>query len=150
MALEKFRPCLDQGVERGPVKRLGFFLSRPIVHGPTKAASGLAVLDHLDGTSFMVLVLDNASGPAIVAPESRVLFGEGGICASPASFIAFDVMASFYVPSSQRTVASASTGYVTVLEAAASGRDFQAERFRPSRGRHSKTANECFKLSSPR
>lgn len=72
---------LDESVERGGVQRLGIFLSRPIVHGPTSAGSGSPSLvistAQPSSSSFLITRADQ--------PSSRQCRGSCGVLAAGAA-----------------------------------------------------------------
>src|SRR5690606_22845448 len=57
------------------VKRLGILLVAPHGPRPDQRRFRFAILDHLDRPAVIVLVLDDARGPAVVAPQSVFVNG---------------------------------------------------------------------------
>ena len=64
---------LDQGTEGGGIQRLGVLFVP--AHRPRsyERRLGFALEGHLDGPAVVVLVLDDACGPAVVAPQARLV-----------------------------------------------------------------------------
>ena len=82
---QHLRGGLDQRVERGGVERLGVLLVAPHRPGADQRRLGLAVACHLHRPAVVVLVLDDAGGPPVVAPQPRLVqcigqVGFGGAC----------------------------------------------------------------------
>src|SRR6516225_6418416 len=65
-----FRRRLHERIERPDIQRLRILLVATHRPRADQRGLGLAILDHLDGPAIVVFVLDDARGPAVVAPQA--------------------------------------------------------------------------------
>ena len=70
MAAQDLRGGFHERVKRRRVERLGVLLVAAHRPGADQGGLGVAVAGHLDGPAVVFLVLDDAGGPAVVAPEA--------------------------------------------------------------------------------
>jgi PAS domain-containing protein len=69
----------DQGVEGRHIEWFGVFLVTPHGPRPHQRGLGLALQRHRHGPAIVVLVLDDARRPALVAPKAGFVDGGGGV-----------------------------------------------------------------------